>query len=849
MLDIRFLCRHCVRLKTLSDGLLQLWRSHGGVDAGCVLPNGVIPWQRGSRRFEVGVQLRNTHSLIDKVSLATSHVEGSKFGRSIYSPAATVVLPDNVLKNEFDLAIRKRQSERAWGLYSQLRARSHTDMPISIHASMFALLDYVQKDAQDDCVVAKCRMRQKMVLQDSLGTGIDASTFQSLIKPVDRAPHRSLYVAIKQGDLPQAWHEFSALTQQESIPHVTFRVYQNFLHLIRTSRDIDDKLRRQYMSRVAEAMSRQWTRPEAVVTAQDILKITNVAFALRNKNHAQALQAFDALTKDRQIPSALLEDLLRFALLYGQTDFGLAVQQHMQLHDMIPSDDTQNHILRHHLSTGQFEQGLNHFKALVQRGEVPSVNAVNAVMCGLVDRHQIHEAEELFRDMLKGGAKPDVATFSELIKGRSKLNDVNTAMYYFRMMQRMGVAANSFTYNILIDLFAERRQSNHAIRWFRRMLDAGVAPDVVTITSLVKAVSREIRGKRMSNVIDKCLAIYQQAKTAGIDADVTLYSMLIQLHADASDFQGSLNLHSLMVQEHLKPNIHTYNALLTACVNADKMDIAEKMFRHMQQEPSNHPNTVTYTIMIEAYAKARQLHRAEEVFDTFRKACEANDPAVQGAKPTKQTALLLKPDAAILNCLMEAYNRYGEVDKVLRIWNETFDELGVVRDAISLVTVLDACNHGNRFSEGMRIISPFLPSLQQNPQPTSSSTSDTSSDPKSVTETDQIRVKWFPSLEQLNTDLRIPSIGMSDTIYNSYVNMLGMHGEASMLFTVLDQIHISKIKPSGRTLRQVLGYLSQREGGDRMVKNALLLMRQYWPYISISRKEIEDTAWNSLHRG
>ncbi|MBW8831171.1 MAG: hypothetical protein JF606_17460 [Burkholderiales bacterium] len=106
---------------------------------------------------------------------------------------------------------------------------------------------------------------------------------------------------------------------------------------------------------------------------------------------------------------------------------------------------------------------------------------------------------------------------------------------------------------------------------------------------------------------------------AGVDPDVITYNALISACEKAGKVERALEIFEGMRAAGIIPNVITYSALISACEKAGKVKTALKFFDGMRAAGII-PNVITYSALISACEKAGQAELALKIFDDMRAA-------------------------------------------------------------------------------------------------------------------------------------------------------------------------------------------------------------------------------------
>lgn len=226
----------------------------------------------------------------------------------------------------------------------------------------------------------------------------------------------------------------------------------------------------------------------------------------------------------------------------------------------------------------------------------------------------------------------------------------------------------------LIDNYTSSRKVNQSL---------AAADHAVVMTNAAAAIrKRSVRSVKSTQLI---LSIVNQLKRANVPLTLKFYNTVLYSLVQAGDAAAAVSLFSeiehpnvecfttlakaysalrkpdpaiallpIMRAQHIRPNIHTYNALISACVRGGKLAKARRLFTDMLVDKVN-PDTVSWNIIINWHVQQktgpRRLGGALEAFSDMK-------------------ASGVKPDIVTFTTIMKAYAKSGMLNKAEEVFAE-----------------------------------------------------------------------------------------------------------------------------------------------------------------------------------
>ncbi|XP_020577104.1 pentatricopeptide repeat-containing protein At1g71490 [Phalaenopsis equestris] len=292
-----------------------------------------------------------------------------------------------------------------------------------------------------------------------------------------------------------------------------------------------------------------------------------------------------------------------------------------------------------------------------------------------------------------------------LITMYSRCRDIGTAHLLLQMIKNPSL----ITWNAMLAGFAIEDRAEEASLLFRKILHSGLQPNyvtVVTILALCARVANLQHGRELHCYIAKHefgghlllwnslvdmysksgrISAARRVFDAMADHDEVSYTSLIAGYGMQGEGSTAVQLFDEMISCGIKPDHVSMVAVLTACSHSRLVSRGETLFNKMESTFGIKPKMEHFSCMVDLYARAGLLEKAEEVINKvpFRPtsamwsalvgACQVYRNTEIGAKAAMRL-LEMKTDNAghyvLIANMYAAANWWGELAKVRRLMRD-----------------------------------------------------------------------------------------------------------------------------------------------------------------------------------
>jgi pentatricopeptide repeat protein len=329
-----------------------------------------------------------------------------------------------------------------------------------------------------------------------------------------------------------------------------------------------------------------------------------------------------------------------------------------------------NSMISGYAASGQWREAVELFRRMQAEGaEVNSVTW-NTIAGGYIQMHDYRAAVGLIRDMVRGGASIDFVTLvigsnacsragwlrlgkeihglavrmqcheidsviNAVITMYARCNDMEHALMLFRMMRCPGLVA----WNTMIAGFALSDDAEAASRIFREMVCSDVQPNYVTVVTYLALCARVanlqhgrelhthiikqgFKGYRLlwNSLIDMYsksgrLSVAQNVFDTMDDHDMISFTSMIAGFGMQGKGIVSLRFFKRMIDSGIMPDAIIMVTVLSACSHSGLVDEGEELFDKMVKSYGIKPQMEHYSCMVDLYARAGLLEKAEELLN------------------------------------------------------------------------------------------------------------------------------------------------------------------------------------------------------------------------------------------
>ncbi|GMQ02631.1 hypothetical protein CsSME_00048762 [Camellia sinensis var. sinensis] len=251
---------------------------------------------------------------------------------------------------------------------------------------------------------------------------------------------------------------------------------------------------------------------------------------------------------------------------------------------------------------------------------IPNLKRLTSRVVELTRRRQLRQIFEEIEDAKNRYGKLNIIVMNAVLKACVHCGDVDSAIRVFDEMSKPGsCGVDEITYGTLLKGLGFARRIDEAFQLLES-LEQGTAVgspklSAPLIYGLLNALI-EAGDLRRANGL---LARFGFVLNEGGSPSILIYNLLMKGYTNKGFPLAALRVYDEMLRQGLKPDKHTYNTLIFACVKAGNFDVAIHFFKEMKDkaEKNGHddllPDAVTYTTLLKGFGHAKDLFSVQTI--------------------------------------------------------------------------------------------------------------------------------------------------------------------------------------------------------------------------------------------
>ncbi|KAK7304876.1 hypothetical protein VNO77_42769 [Canavalia gladiata] len=345
---------------------------------------------------------------------------------------------------------------------------------------------------------------------------------------------------------------------------------------------------------------------------------------------------------------------------------------------------------------GKYRDALDVFRLMIDAGMRPNSVTISSMLPVLGELGLFKLGMEAHGFSLRMTMESDIFIANSLIDMYAKSGSSRVASTIFNKMRERNIVS----WNAMVANFAQSRLEFEAVELVRQMQANGETPNNVTFTNVLPAcarlgflnVGKEIHARiiRVGCAVDLfvsnaltdmyskcgCLNLAQNVFNISVRDEVS-FNILILGYSQTSDCSESLNLFSEMRHSGMRPDIVSFMGVISACANLASIKQGKEIHGLLVRKLF-HTHLFAANSLLDLYTKCGRIDLATKVFDHIQ-----------------------DKNVVSWNTMILGYGMIGELDIAINLF-EAMKEDGVEYDSVSFIAVLSVCSHGGLIDKGRK---------------------------------------------------------------------------------------------------------------------------------------------------
>ena len=400
----------------------------------------------------------------------------------------------------------------------------------------------------------------------------------------------------------------------------------------------------------------------------------------------------------------------------GNVRFALSVIEMMQRHDITPNEFTFTCVVAACGRQGNLRKAKELLSQMKVDGMTPDVVTYTALIQAHAKQGDIQGCLDLFSTMENEGVRPNVVTFTSLIVAYTNANMIQEASNLFdNMVSKHGVRPNTFTYIHMMSAYGKARNVEMVLKIFQEMKERSKDPRFdVSVNNVVygNVLKALIEGNDLEEaerlLLDMCTLGKKKALNDAcmrqIDGDsvpsanAISFTILCDAYGRLGRSDKIEYLISIMQELGIQADVVTYSTLVRAYCKQKDLDSAMEVINRMKtvaaegnkfsQDSSKivpvYPNQLTYNIILNTLSEMGRPDEAEGIVRMMSR---------DG----------VKPDVITYNTIVGAYSNVGMFVKARAVIEEMLHS-GIIPDVATFATLMVAYCRWDMFEDATQLI-------------------------------------------------------------------------------------------------------------------------------------------------
>lgn len=229
----------------------------------------------------------------------------------------------------------------------------------------------------------------------------------------------------------------------------------------------------------------------------------------------------------------------------------------------------------------------------------------------------------------RAGGKPDSATLKTVLAASARAGDMVQADELFRELAST-TAPDYATYSLMVRGFCAAGNIEEALQHFRAIRQHGLRPDAALFDSVLGACA----SRNLLSIAEEVLA---DMEASGVRPTSSTLAVLTRLHGARGALGRATEIFEELPRRHaFEPDARAYHALISACLDSGRLDLALSAFSRMSAAGC-HATARTYEVLVTAALRNGDLDGAADLVEDAL-GLQPLQPPVGAADPAADAA-------------------------------------------------------------------------------------------------------------------------------------------------------------------------------------------------------------------
>ncbi|KAF9928927.1 hypothetical protein BGZ67_006648 [Mortierella alpina] len=356
-----------------------------------------------------------------------------------------------------------------------------------------------------------------------------------------------------------------------------------------------------------------------------------------------AFRVFRAMIVDKVQPdqytfSSILSLFATRGDAEGAEDFW---NEMVNVHKVVPNTHAYGSLMHVYCTAEDMLSAQTVYREMIQSSIMPNEIIFGTLLNAYARRGDLTQMLSIYDAMRAEGLKPNSYIYSNLLFGLVKDGDMAAARRLYENMEEDGYSNSVLAQTILMKGYLDQGDVKESQEVYKNMLRSGMIPNFMTYATLLQAHAKRGEKREGRAFLDKIMKSRGLVVAGGGD-EVMDGEEMTRLGITQSHDRADATSPEIMEQESLNSHFREGHLSATGTERKPLRTAARPM------------PLKAFTPLLDAYAKESNILAAKGMFDEIK-------------------ARGLEPNTITYTMLMDGYRRAGDVESVLRIWDELFD--------------------------------------------------------------------------------------------------------------------------------------------------------------------------------